>query len=113
MEIKFRNKKTKNLCTNLKTAKKNLPKKEAEGLMKVIDFISAAESLDDVIKYRPYNFHDLKGSRKGQYAIDINGRKSQYRLILKPLDKNIADIYTQAKTIKIITIWEVSKHYEL
>ncbi|NLX75723.1 MAG: hypothetical protein GXZ13_07885 [Synergistaceae bacterium] len=112
MQIEYKNKKLKNLCTNIKVAKKELPNVEAEKLLKAIGLIEAAYSLHDVISYSPFHFHNLKGDRKGEYAIDINGRRSSYRLIIKPIDEDVPDIFASAKSIEIIMVWEVSKHYE-
>lgn len=60
----------------------------------------------------PFHFHDLKGNRKGQYAIDVDGRRSGYRIVLKPIDEDITDVFSVAKSVKIILVWEVGNHYE-
>lgn len=112
MHIEYRNKKTEMICTNLSYAKKEYPEKVAKKLIKAINFIENADSLQDVIQYQPFHFHDLKWDRKGQYSIDIDGRRSSYRLIIKPIDENDIDIYATAKSVQIILVWEVSKHYE-
>lgn len=112
MEISYKNKRTEKICTNLSQAKKIMAEKEAKRLMRAINFIEAAESLEDLINYRPYNFHGLEGKMKGLYWISIGSRRSSYRLILKPLGDQVDDLFSQAKNIKIIMIKEVSKHYE-
>ena len=64
-----------------------------------------------------FHLHPLKGDRHGQLALDIDGRNSEYRLIIVPIDtkgyklleKDINIVY---KTTEIIIIWEVTKHYE-
>lgn len=64
-----------------------------------------------------YHLHPLQGQRKGQYALDIAGRRAGYRLIIIPLDANgnewkesdVSIIYTSTE---IIIAWEVSNHYE-
>lgn len=112
MHIEYRNKSTEKVCKDLYEAQKKYPLKIAKKLIKAINFIEAAESLHDVIAYSPFNFHDLKGKRKGEYAIDIDGRKSSYRIILKLMSEDKSDIYTIAKSVQIILVWEVSKHYE-
>lgn len=86
MHIEYRDKDVKEICTNLCTAKKKYPEKIAKKLMRTINFIENAESLQDVIQYQPFHFHNLKGGKKGQYAIDIDGRRSGYRLIIKPIN---------------------------
>lgn len=112
MHIEYHNKKVEQYCTDMIEAKKKFELKIATKLMQVINFIEAAESLNDVIKYPPFNFHDLKGNRKGQYAIDIAGRKSKYRLILKLSKSETIDVYADAKSIEVVIIQEVSKHCE-
>lgn len=112
MHIEYKDKDVEKICNNLHTAKKKYPEKVAKKLMRAINFIENAESLQDVIQYRPFHFHGLKRDRKGQYAIDIDGRESSYRLILKPINEDMTDVYANAKSVKIILVWEVSKHYE-
>lgn len=112
MHIVYKDKDVEKICNDINEAKKKYPTKIAKKLMKVINFIKSADSLQDIIQYSPFYFHDLKGKRKGQYAIDIDGRRSSYRLILKPMNENSTDIYANAKSIEIIMVWEVSKHYE-
>lgn len=112
MHIEYKNNDVEKVCNNLNEAKKRYPIKVANKLMKVINFIKNADSLQDIIQYPPFHFHDLKGDRKGLYAIDIDGRRSSYRLILMQMDEKLTDIYAIAKSVEIIMILEVSKHYE-
>lgn len=112
MHIKYRDKNTKKVCENLCEAKKKYSLKIAKKLMKAINYIKTAESLQDIIEYGPFHFHKLTGKREGQYAIDIDGRRSSYRIILKPIEEDVSDIYVVAKSVEIIVVWEVSKHYE-
>lgn len=66
-----------------------------------------------------YNLHKLLGTKKGLYALDIGGRSSSYRLIVRPLDDNEDptidsenNLICFYKSIDVIRIEEVSKHYE-
>ena len=64
-----------------------------------------------------YNLHPLRGDRDGQYALDVAGRRSGYRLIIIPVDPDgnewhEKDIHTVYKATEVIIAWEVSKHYE-
>ena len=43
--------------------------------------IKASENLNDLMKIPAANCHELKGNRKGQYAVDISGN---FRLIFEP-----------------------------
>lgn len=111
VEIIYCNKKVKSQCTSLKEAKKAFDQRTAIKLLEKINFIEAADSLESIINYRPMHFHSLKGDRQGVYSIDINGRKGSYRLLLS-FEESSADIFTNAKTIALIRIEEVSNHYE-
>ena len=112
MHIEYRNNEIKKICTDLNEAKKKYPSKIAEKLFKAINFIKTAESLHDVIQYAPFHFHGLRGKRTGEYAVDVDGRRGSYRIVLKLTDEDTSDVYAIAKSVKIILIWEVSKHYE-
>lgn len=119
MKIKYKNKEVEQICTDIKKAKKLFddqitPKK----LMAKINYIQSANSFNDIRQYSPFNCHNLSKDRKYYWALDINGRKSSYRLIVAPLDENDNIITTSStflsdcKNIKIILIEEVSNHYE-
>lgn len=118
MDVRYSTKKVEKYCTNLATAKKEHGDQIARELFKVINFLQSVVSLRDVAAYTPSHFHKLKGNRKGLWAIDINGRKSGYRLILIPIDEegkaypSDIDIVPISHTIQIIEVKEVSKHYE-
>lgn len=83
MYIVYANKKIKRICEDYKFAKKKLPIKIADKLYKTINFIENSSSLHSIIEYKPYNFHNLKGDRNGEYAVDVGTRRDGYRLILK------------------------------
>lgn len=64
-----------------------------------------------------YHLHPLQGKLAGQYALDIAGRSSGYRLIIIPLDANgnkwkENDINVVYATTTVIIAMEVSNHYE-
>ncbi|MBQ7891032.1 MAG: type II toxin-antitoxin system RelE/ParE family toxin [Erysipelotrichaceae bacterium] len=117
IEIEYRNKKVEDLCTNYKKARKELNSIVAEKLHALINLIESADTLQDIAQMKQYHLHPLLGNREGQYALDIAGRTSSYRLIIIPLDenghewkeKNLSSIY---KMTKVIIAWEVTKHYE-
>lgn len=107
----------KKLCTDLKKAKKALPAVVAEKLFALINLIESSENLQDIAEMRIYYLHPLQGKRGSQYALDIAGRKSGYRLIIIPLDSrgnewDEKDINIVYKSTKTIIAWEVSDHYE-
>lgn len=112
MNIDYKNNKVKEQCTNLKKAKKDFPEKVALKLLRLINFIEAADNLNSVVNHPIYNFHDLKGKEKGLYAMDIDGRKSSYRLIVTFNDVAKEQVFTNSISIETIKVEEVSKHYE-
>lgn len=117
MNIKYRTAKLEGECTVLKKAKKKYGSIVAEKLFATIEYIEASASLVDVREYPSFHFHNLKGDKKGLYAIDL-GRKLGWRLLVQPLDAIgepcTTDIVFSTKAIEIIDInvEEVTNHYE-
>jgi proteic killer suppression protein len=94
-----------------------LPSNVAEGLHSLINLIENADNLKDILEMKQYHMHPLQGKRGNQYALDIAGRRSGYRLIIVPLDDNgnewkEKDINIVYKSTKVIIAWEVTNHYE-
>lgn len=116
MHIKYKTNKVEEICTNLKKAQKQLSQKiHAEKLIANINFIKSAKNFLDIIKYVPFHTHMLS---TGKFALDVNGRKCSYRMIIYPLDENgnriTADenFASKAKSIEVVMVEEVSNHYE-
>lgn len=112
MHIAYKNRKLEKICTDLEEAKKHYPFKVAKKLLQAINKIETSESLHDIIHYPPFHFHSLKGKRIGDYTIDVAGRKSGYRLILRFCEEGVSDIQLISKMVKEVKVWEVSNHYE-
>lgn len=112
MHIEYKNGKVMRQCTVLSQAKKDFPGKVPVKLLKLINFIEAADNLYSVINNQIFNFHDLKGNKEGLYAIDIDGRKSSYRLLVSFEDASNEQVFSNSVLIEDIIIKEVSKHYE-
>lgn len=112
MNIDYKNDKVKKQCTELRTAKKKFPEKVANKLLKLINFIEAADNLYSITSFPSYNFHDLKGNKQGLYSIDIDGRRSTYRLIVTFNNEDLNKVFSDTKLIEVITVEEVSKHHE-
>lgn len=111
MDITYSNAKVKTQCTSIRQAKKDFPEKIAKKLHKVVQFIESADSLEDVINMPTYHFHNLKGDKEGGYALDIDGRRSGYRLLVTFHSVDNAVVFSQSISIKAIEIKEVSNHY--
>lgn len=112
MYIEYKTSKVNRQCTDLRQAKKDFPSKVAEKLIKMINFIEAAENLESVVNFPTYRFHDLKGNKRGLYAMDIDGRRGSYRLIVKFDGQDNENLFSDSSSIEIIQIEEVSNHYE-
>lgn len=117
MIITYKDSKVRERCTNYKLAKKDYNIKVAEALHSTINFIENAETLMDIKNFPPFNLHPLHRDRVGTFAIDLGGRKTGYRLIIRPLDDEgnewkKSDVNAIYKATKIMIILEVTNHYE-
>ncbi|WP_270330955.1 type II toxin-antitoxin system RelE/ParE family toxin [Lapidilactobacillus dextrinicus] len=112
MRIDYKDNKLRKQCTLLSVAKKNMPEKVAKKLLQLVNFIDAADNLSSVISNPVYHFHQLKGDKRGLYAMDIDGRRKPQRLLVTFDDKDNNQIFQQSITIIEIRIEEVSNHYE-
>ncbi|PIM75753.1 hypothetical protein [Fusobacterium polymorphum] len=108
MEIRYKNKRIRDICENEKKAIKKYNKIIAEKLIFSIEFLKNSNSLKDVADYQNFRLHELKYERKGQFAIDL-GKTTGYRLIIEPITVNEIISY---ESINIVEIMEVSNHYE-
>ena len=91
------------------------PEKVAEKLLATENYIRNAASLLDVVNYRPFHFHRLKGDRDHEWSIYLGN--TGYRVTLMPCNDlgepiREGDIVSQCKVIKIVMVTEVSNHYE-
>lgn len=91
------------------------PKEVIKKLLSMESFLRNAESLHDVAQYTPYRFHKLKAERKNEWSLRVGN--TGYRVTLIPCDDDgneilDGDIMAQFKTIKIVSVTEVSNHYE-
>lgn len=123
MELEYATDKVKLQCTSVKAANKLFGGDAAlaKSLLARINALGSADNIMDIIVQPAFRFHDLKNKRgrnlEGYFAIDVKSVREPWRIILQPLDKdkrpydpcNIDEI---AKSVKIVEIMEVSKHYE-
>jgi len=123
MKVEYAHDKVKKQCTDLKEAQKLFGgnKQLAVSLQARINFLMQADTLQDVILYKPNRFHNLvnkKGKNlDGYYAIDVKTKMESWRIILQPLTDELhpyesCNIDTIAKSVKVVEIMEVSDHYE-
>jgi len=87
MDITFDDNKLKKYANDDKRAIRKLGAIQAGLYKERLDDLRAADTLDDV-RYLPGNFHELVGTRKGQWACSLDG---QNRLIFKPHENPIPE----------------------
>ena len=112
MKLIYTNKTVKKQCTELRKAKKDFSEKVAEKLHKLINLLESVDTLASVTAFPRHNFHQLKGKRQGQFALDIDGRRSSYRLIVCFREEDVEKVFSSPIEIEILKIEEVSNHYE-
>ena len=94
MEIIYKSKKIQKICTVAKIAEKTYGIQMAEKIHQRIDEITAASSVEEMIKFHIGRCHALQQDRKGQFAVDLI---HPYRLVF---EKNGNEI----QIVKIIEI---------
>lgn len=123
MKVNYSTEKVKNLCEDLRIAKKffNGNTLLANSLMARINALKQADTIKDIIVQPAFHFHKLinKNGRdlEGYFAIDVKSRCEQWRIIIEPLDENEqtynpCNIDEIAENVRVVEIMEVSKHYE-
>ena len=123
MKIIYKNDNVEQQCTREKEAKKLFggDEKLATKLLGRVWSLECTTSLKEVGMNPIFHLHPLYNKKrkklKGFFAIDVDGRKSKWRIILRPLDENEEPyidyrIDEKSETIRTIEIAEVSKHYE-
>ena len=88
MDIRYANNKVEKQCTDLKAATRFFggDKNMAISLMSRINAIEQATVIKDIIVMPTFRFHQLKGKRKGYFAIDVKTIRDKWRIIVQPLD---------------------------
>ena len=86
MDITYKNKKIKEVCTDAKTAERTYGRDMAEKISQRIQEIEAADTVEMMIQFHIGRCHALTQNRKGQYAVDL---VHPYRLIFEKTDDEI------------------------
>ena len=115
MEIAYKSKSAEKQFSPDYAKKWKYPEKVKEKLLAMETFIRRAESLRDILNYHPYHFHQLQGSRCGEWSMYVGN--TGYRVTVYPCTDDWKIIPTEkvvelSRTIKKLKIMEVSKHYE-
>lgn len=98
MIIKFKTRQLETCFREYRKARKAFGEQLARKYIQRVNLIQQSQNLDELKKLPALRCHELKGNRKGQYAINLTGF---YRLIFK----------VQGDQLEIALIEEVSKHY--
>ena len=98
MLIEYKNANVRKVCTDASTAIQKYGRAMAEKIQQRIQELSAADSVETMIRFRIGRCHQLHGTRKSQYALDL---VSGWRLIFEKKNGEI----------KIVTIQEITDYH--
>ena len=86
MDVSFRDKKLAKPCGSEKALVKAHGKVNARKIMRRLTLLEAAETLSDVPVTPPTRRHELKGNRKGTFAIDV---QHPFRITFEPANNSV------------------------
>ena len=86
MFIRFGNKRIEKICLNTEQAERTYDRDMANKIHQRIDEISAADSVEMLVKHCIGRCHPLSNNRKGQYAMDL---VHPYRLVFTKLKEEV------------------------
>lgn len=86
MDITYKSNKIRRICTDAKVADKTYGTKMSEKIQMRIGEIMAADTVEEMVKYRIGRCHPLVNNRRGQYAVDL---VHPYRLVFEKHDSGI------------------------
>lgn len=99
MRITFKTKKLEKQYQSGREAEKAYGTEVARKYIQRVNIIKQVQNIDELIKLPGLRCHPLKGNRKGQWSVRLTGF---YRLIFT----------LTGKTLTVVHIEEVSKHYD-
>lgn len=94
LEITYKSSKLRKVCTDSSVARKEYNFEMAQKIAQRMSQLIAADSIEMLIKFQIGRCHQLKGDRKGQFAMDL---VHPYRLVFEEKD-------SQIQLIRIIAI---------
>jgi len=80
LEVTYRNRKIERICTDARIAERTYGSEMANKIHQRIDQITAADTVEVLVKFRIGRCHPLSQNRKGQYAMDL---VHPYRLVFE------------------------------
>lgn len=89
IDISYRTSQLRKVCEDAEVATKKYGAEMAEKIHMRIDQIHAANSVEELVRFRIGRCHPLQGDRKGQYAMDLT---HPYRLILEKRNREIVAV---------------------
>ncbi len=81
MDIVFRTAKLRKIFNSERLLQMEYGAEMARIIMRRMSVLRAARTLQEITIHRPERRHELKGQRKGQFAVDL---KHPYRLVFRP-----------------------------
>ena len=118
MRLVFADSDVEKVCTDRRVAKKLFGGNEplVRSLFARLSFLESARSIEEVRRYPGMRFHSLRNIG-GVFAVDVKTVREPWRIILQLLDGNgnpfePCEIDKVAPFIEILSVEEVSKHYE-
>jgi len=117
MLYEYRPSNLKNDYENEKWMKKKFGASIAEGMVKLIGALDAAENAYDIKATPSFFMEHKKNNLKEYYSISLDKKKSKWRLMIQMLDENdkvcvpTSNEVEFLKSIKKIRIREISDHY--
>lgn len=109
MEIRYRDKKLRDLCEKRAIAERKLGADCARKLRVRLTGLEAASSVADLVAGRP---HPLTGDRDGQFALDLT---SGYRLVFAPANDPIprkSDASIEWSRVTIVSIEYIGDYHD-
>lgn len=88
MKVTFRNRKLGELINNQRKLIRKYGPQNARLIIQRLNELSAADSLETMVKYKIGRCHPLKGDLKGKYALDLDHPD---RLIIQPVIRDDID----------------------
>lgn len=92
MLITYKSRMLMKICTQASVAEKKYGIRMAEKIHQRVDELSAADSVDMMVKFHIGRCHALSGNRKGQFALDL---VHPYRLIFAKRGEEISLVEIQ------------------
>lgn len=111
MEVRFGTRKEARLFSSESEIRRKYGPKAGKTIMHRLAVIQAAECLEDIPTSAPFRRHELKGKRRGQFAVDP---EQPHRLIFEPDHNPVptkADGGLDLRRIQAVTILEVKDYH--